>query len=461
MEATATVFRRTAQRWRWVLVAHRWLGIVLGLLVLAWCASGIVMMYVPYPALSDDERRAGLEPVVLEDCCTIAGAGPLLVRGFSVEMFDSRPLLRATLASGERVIFDLLSGSEIERFDDASLRRVGLRYGDARRIETVILDQWTVQARFNRHRPMLRFADDPGVEWYLSSATGELVQHTTRWERGWNWVGSVVHWLYPTVLRQHTAAWAQVVIWLTIVALLLVVTGAAFGIRQYRREHRYRGARAWHHYAGLLFGVFTLLWLVSGLVSMNPWGLLEGRSFAAEVERLEGEPITLAAAVREIERANPSATTVEFRYAPARGILQAYGRNGLETRSPIAVDESRRLVEGMRPGRMLASFERLDRPDAYYYRGGFPVHRAIFDDGERIYLDPDTGALKLAVDDERASYRWLFSALHRGDFHAVARLRPFWDVWMVSLMVGLLVGAGTGVYLGARHVAGRARRRRT
>ncbi len=29
---------------------HRWLGIGIGVLVLLWFGSGIVMMYVPYPA---------------------------------------------------------------------------------------------------------------------------------------------------------------------------------------------------------------------------------------------------------------------------------------------------------------------------------------------------------------------------------------------------------------------------
>ena len=93
------------------------------------------------------------------------------------------------------------------------------------------------------------------------------------------------------MLRQHTAVWLQVVIWLTIVSLFLTVIGAYVGIRQFRfrwrqRRSPYRGWGLWHHYAGLVFGLFTLTWLVSGLFSVNPWGALEGRSFANEAERL-------------------------------------------------------------------------------------------------------------------------------------------------------------------------------
>ena len=215
---------------------------------------------------------------------------------------------------------------------------------------------------------------------------------------------------------------------------------------------------AWHHYAGLVFGLFTLTWLVSGLVSMNPWGLLEGRSFAADVARLEGEPVTLAAAVAKIEQTAVLATTVELRYAPAGKLIQRYGKSGPEDRSVLELDESRRLAERMRPDRTLVSFEAIDAADAYYYRGEFPVHRAIFDDGERAYLNPINGALALAVDGERATYRWLFSALHRGDFHGVARSRPFWDVSMIVLMAGLFVGGVTGMYLGALYLARKSRK---
>ena len=102
-----------------------------------------------------------------------------------------------------------------------------------------------------------------------------------------------MHWVYPTALRQHTAVWLQVVIWLTVVSLFLTVLGIYIGIRRYRlsdseRRSPYRGWWLWHHYLGLAFGLFTLTWLVSGLLSVNPWGAFEGRSFARETARLRG-----------------------------------------------------------------------------------------------------------------------------------------------------------------------------
>src|SRR5690606_39057382 len=38
----------------------------------------------------------------------------------------------------------------------------------------------------------------------------------------------------------------------------------------------FRGWWYWHHIAGLVFGVLTLTWVFSGLMTMNPWGTLSG-----------------------------------------------------------------------------------------------------------------------------------------------------------------------------------------
>jgi uncharacterized iron-regulated membrane protein len=50
-------------RWLWLL--HRNLGISLGAMMLMWCVSGIVMMHVSYPELSESGRLRHLTPVRL------------------------------------------------------------------------------------------------------------------------------------------------------------------------------------------------------------------------------------------------------------------------------------------------------------------------------------------------------------------------------------------------------------
>ena len=48
---------------KWLYVIHRWLGIASCLLFAVWFVSGLVMMYVPYPSVTDTERLGGLQPI--------------------------------------------------------------------------------------------------------------------------------------------------------------------------------------------------------------------------------------------------------------------------------------------------------------------------------------------------------------------------------------------------------------
>src|SRR5437763_1802866 len=50
---------------RTLTLLHRWLGVPLAPLFAMWFASGIVMHFVPFPALSEAERVAGMAPIDL------------------------------------------------------------------------------------------------------------------------------------------------------------------------------------------------------------------------------------------------------------------------------------------------------------------------------------------------------------------------------------------------------------
>src|SRR3981081_364256 len=48
---------------RWLTWFHRWSGVGLGRLFIAWFASGTVLLFVPFPSLGDRDRLAHSEPV--------------------------------------------------------------------------------------------------------------------------------------------------------------------------------------------------------------------------------------------------------------------------------------------------------------------------------------------------------------------------------------------------------------
>ena len=55
--------------WQAIVVLHRYLGVAVGLLMVTWFASGIVMMYVDLPSVTDEERVRTLEPIAWQTCC--------------------------------------------------------------------------------------------------------------------------------------------------------------------------------------------------------------------------------------------------------------------------------------------------------------------------------------------------------------------------------------------------------
>lgn len=468
---------------RLLFLVHRYLGIAVGLVVTLWCLSGFVMMYVQYPELRRAERVAWLAPLDLNDCCRLPNHfGNIAVDRFAVEMLAEAPVLRV-LAGSRQYVMDMADGRILGGLDEPAARSIAAKaartFGLAGqpvlrgRIER---DQWTVQASYHPHRPLYHFAmrDAPGTELYVSSTTGEIVQMTTRQVRFWNWIGAVVHWLYPTMLRQHAAVWLQVVIWLTIVSLFLTVIGAYVGIRQFRFRRRqrrspYRGWGLWHHYAGLVFGLFTLTWLVSGLFSVNPWGALEGRSFADEAERLGGLRLDFAS-VREAVRslggnAVPTGAVrlegfaaggeLSFVATDADGQRQRLDPDGFLA-APLPESYFERASAALRPDAAVGDAAWIGTGDAYYYTHHqarfFPVYRIRYEDGERLYLDRVSGELVFAVDRERRWLRWVFHALHRGDLHAVVRARPVWDLMMWLLLLGVTAGTVTGTWMGMRRI---------
>lgn len=478
---------------RAAILIHRYLGIAIGFAVSLWCLSAFVMMYVQYPEFTDAERVAGLDELDLAGCClglehgTGTALGQLLVEQepidrFRFEMLAGRPVLRV-LGSGPQRVLDLatgqglndLSADEALRVSEAFAARMGVE-GDIDALGTIERDQWTVYASYHPHRPLYHFAldDVAGTQWYVSGPSGEVVQITTARERFWNWIGAVTHWIYFTSFRQFTFVWSQTVIGLTIVATFLTVLGVYIGVKRLRRRRSgrlspYRGFGLWHHWTGLVFGVLILTWLVSGFFSMNPWGALEGRSFATERDRLRGSALSTAdiSAVLESVRSRelPEATVrLDSTVVDGRLSLIAWDDRGqrrlLDPGSVEPIGLSDRVFEKsgsrMRPDVPVASSGWIESDDAYYFNHHeampLPVYRIRYVDGERFYLDAVSAELVRAVDAERQWYRWLFEALHRGDFARVLRMRPVWDAFMLPLLFGVTLVALTGTWMGIRRL---------
>jgi hypothetical protein len=470
--------RPSPRVWRWTILVHRWLGVVLSLFFLTWFLSGMVMVYVPFPRLTLEERLAGAAPLDLGECCIAPRA--------AADAAGVTPLSQAKLAMHEGVpVYRLLGGAPLRwvsvgarygmplpAVDAAAAERIAARFSGvptARALELLHDDQWSVSAALEPWRPLhkVRLDDAAGTELYVSATSGEVVRDTTRSERFWNWLGAVPHWIYPTVLRRDHHLWHHTVVWLSIAGIVMTIAGSALGIWRLRmRGHRispYREAwMRWHHLLGLFAMLFVLTWISSGLLSMNPFKVFPSR--AAPVDAFEQRQRAFEAPDWAALRAG-SAGVREVQFAQAGGIphllLRGSGAQvrvfaAGEVRPELAPGLLAQVVAALRPG-VSHAVQRLEAYDDHYYprlhgsaERPLPVLRADFSDGATFYVDPAGAAVLLRVEPAHRWQRWLFNGLHSFDWQPVRerpRLRETLILAFATLGAALCV---TGLWLGVR-----------
>jgi len=259
---------------------HRWLGIGLGPLVAMWFATGIVMHVVPFPNQSESQRVAGLSPLTLEaqvhgpaDAVAALGVADglrirLIQRTDGAVYIVSSGSASTTLRAADLAPAAVRSHGLALAIGADHARQQGMAAPDPARLAQIDHDQWTVAGHYQRHRPLyhLTLDDDAGMEFYISSTTGEVVLDTSRWQRRWNYIGSVAHWIYAPALRSKPELWSTIVKWLSFAALALVVAGGVLGVARVgigskRPASPYHGLHWWHHVLGLASLVFVTTWV--------------------------------------------------------------------------------------------------------------------------------------------------------------------------------------------------------
>ena len=510
---------------RVLIYTHRWLGIAGSLLFVVWFASGIVLMYAGMPALDPAERLARAPDLDLS--AARLGVGEAAVRaGFAparilVGMHGDRPVYRFAGGGGWTTIYadtgETAGGLGPEQALEIARRHApehaaGARY-DAR---LTAPDQWTLQsgAFFPLHRVAL--GDDAATVLYISDRTVEPVLETTRRGRFWAWLGAVPHWLYFTPLRSRAAFWSDLVIGLSMLGCVLALSGIVWGLWRvaastvYRlpdgRSHSpYAGLMRWHHYAGLVFGLFTFTWIFSGGLSMDPWSWHPGTgATAAQRLAVSGGPLRLgpltadglraaAAAIggsfppKELEvlqianephvrAVDPAAAPLEdlalpntlatlrsqvpeqrlvSLLSPEDGAFVRFGDEPIEAAAAAAM-----------PGAAVEDAVWLRAYDDYYHDRGrrlpLPVLRVRYGDAgvTWLYFDPYRGAIARKEERLTRVNRWLYRGLHGLDFPFLYSQRPLWDAIVIALSLGGILVSVTSAGQGWRRLRRHARRLR-
>src|SRR5262245_5096791 len=501
---------------KYLIYTHRYLGLVFCLMFALWFMSGVVMMYKRMPRLSEEERlmrlpqldfsRSVLTPEEAYRRTGLTGT-PEKVR---LGMLNGHPVYRFLFRKGWLTVFadnsealDPVPQAQAVEIVKAFVpeHRCGTKYEEI--IE--LADQWTLSGSLRRFKPLHKVVldDKADTHFYVSQVTGEVVMKTTREGRIWGWMGAVIHWIYFTPLRRRADLWNHVIVWGSGIGCLMCVSGIITGIWNYRFRKHYRvngelkgtpyaGLMRWHHYFGLIFGLFTFTWVLSGLLSMNPGDWSPGNSpTEAQIKAVAGGELKL-----ELFKLSPLAAIGEFQneFQPKEiELVQFRGRpfylayqspdqlknrrwpntdfvESLSDETPmqhllIAADEAKAILlefsrdemmsaaKDAMPGVGVAEATWLNEYDAYYYhraRGRrLRALRVRSDDPQQtwLYCDPLVGAIVHKEEKLSRIERWLYKGLHSLDFPFLYQSRPAWDITVIFLSLGGCFLSITAVWL--------------
>jgi hypothetical protein len=476
---------------RYLIVIHRYLGIALGLLFVSWFVSGIGMIYAGgMPELTADERLARMATLdwsgVRLTPAEAAQQGKLGRGGGRVVLLtiNGRPAYRF-IGGGRTTVF-ADTGDVLEDPDRAQIMAIAGRFvslPETSLHHAGVLtepDQWTIGNR--GQMPLHKIVvDDPArTELYVSEPLAEVAVITTQASRALAWVAAIPHWLYFVELRRHDEAWRQVILWTSGVGVVLALIGLTLGVTQYRV--RYSGLMRWHYVTGIVFGIFTLTWMASGLLSMQPWDWTstEGGSGAGLRQAFTGRPLNLtsfplpSAAAWSEALGGKSPKEVEFLNIQGTAYYVVSGVDAtpvLMTVEPLAARRELFSVESLmsrfkegNPDAPVVESVLLSTYDSYYYsrarKPPLPVLRVKVDDPDEtwFYIDPKMSRLVARFSKRERLERWVYHGFHSLDFSFWYDRRPLWDVGMIALLVGATLSSGIGFFIGVRRLVRNARR---
>ncbi len=473
---------------KFIILTHRYLGIVLSPFFLMWFVSGIAMIFARgMPELSSEKRLELLSELnlgVVKISPAEAGAKAeldrpparavlLMIMGRPAYRFEGRGTVTIFADTGEPLP-DIgqkeamtITGSYVATHMDLPPSR--LHYAG----ELDQADQWTLENRRSLPMHKLRLDDKDHTEFYVSEETGEIQLITTRASRALSWIAAIPHWMYFTPLRLKDQLWRQLVLWTSGIGAVLALLGIVLIFYQFRT--RYAGLMRWHYVTGSFFGVFALTWVFSGWLSMEPFFWASGGGSGNRIRQtLAGGPLDLklfpmpdagswfplmpGRSPKEIEFVRIQGDP----YFVARGVESEpmlISANLLQVRNkPFSIDSLMSRIQQGNPGAGVAESAVLSDYDSYYHPGEtlprLPILRVKFSDPDAtwIYVDPRMGQAVARFTRRERLQRWIYHGFHSLDFNFWYYNGKVWRIAMVTLNAGGAILSGIGFVLAIRRL---------
>jgi hypothetical protein len=468
---------------KFAILCHRWTGTAFCVLFAWWFISGIFMMYVDYPEVNDSNRLSRAQPIdasrvqltALQAWASLRTKGePDEVR---LRMFGSRPAYWFRLGKARAFVYADNGAIQVKFPADLNRRTAAAWTGQPAAAATSELmtseDQWTVGGIYFNYEPLTKYSWPNGEQVYIPSATGEVVQYTTRTSRFLSYLGPIPHWLYFTPLRKNPRFWSRIVIWLSGAATAVALLGLFAGLSLYSPSRRipFTGTKRLHMILGLFFGFLACTWAFSGMLSMDPFPMKIAGEDPRIPEALNGDPfefegfssksardalvqVTAALSVKEVEFLSLGGKSFYLATQDPRHtrLIPMAGPPVSEFDRASLVDLAGKASQPT----PLANIRLITGYDAHYldrnHELPLPVLFVQLGDPQRssFYIDPRTARVVGSYSSGRWPERWLYHGLHSINLPWLYNHRPAWDIAVLFLMLGGTWLAITSVIIALR-----------
>ena len=498
-----------------LILSHRYIGIPLSFLFVVWFLSAFVMIYAGgMPRVTPDIRVEGASPVAF-DAVRVSPWQAVGLLGYSpfeatLRTVLGRPVYEFPEPRGPSAFIWADTGEFLDALNQEQGAQIASDFLDIPAADlaytgfVTVPDQWTIA--IPNELPLYKYtaSDDYGTEVYVSPTRAQVAVYTTRQSRLLAWLGTIPHWFYFADLRANQPLWYDIVVWSSGIGCIMALLGLCLGVTQLRKDIKpfslkraipYQGLMRWHYILGCVFGIITLTWVFSGMLSMEPFAWTNARGLDVDEGVYQEGVLDLSAfppfeADRWQGVVDGQVKEVEFRwiggepfylanYSEHSGIdmnkrdrlHQPYYIIGqLDSGSLLIRPDDFRVQQGFPVEDLVTKLEAsvdanvteyalLDDYDDYYYSRNnqlpLPVLRIKFDDPALswIYVDPQKSELLSLIHKNSRIERWLYSGLHSLDFAFWYHKRPLWDIGVLILLTGGLLVSCLGLYFGIRRLA--------
>lgn len=171
--------RASLRRW------HTWLGWLVGIPILLWTVSGLVMVWKPIEEVRGTDLLRSPDPIQLQGPVVPPAVAGAKIEALSLEPRASGPRWVIAFADGTTRLADPATGALLPPLSarDAA-EEVRARYTGTAALRSVArVDTGKPPIEYRRDTPAWKVAMDDGTNFYVDARSGEVLARRTSWWR--------------------------------------------------------------------------------------------------------------------------------------------------------------------------------------------------------------------------------------------------------------------------------------